>query len=66
MMVVDNKFSVGDKVYLVNDPAQMIGLVTQIVLTERDIIYTVSFAGESYNGYGFEFSTEKNYEIISE
>ena len=59
-MRIDNKFNIGDYVYIVTDLEQNVGVVTSIMITQGDIIYFVSRNNTTERFYDFELSSEEN------
>ena len=61
MMIIDNKYNVGDEVYLKTDTEQQKRIVTTIHVKPKDLAYELSL-GEMYSyHYDFEITKEKNY-----
>ena len=59
-MTIDNKFEIGQIVYLITDKEQYQRIVTGITVRESGIVYTVAIEmSESYH-MGFEMSNEVN------
>ncbi len=59
-MRIDNKFNIGDHVYVITDKEQDLGVVTAIMLTQNDIIYLVSRDNSIDRFYDFELSLDEN------
>ena len=59
-MKVDNKFNIGQIVYLKTDPEQRERLVTAIVIRGYGILYSVSFETDESTHYDFEIASEKD------
>lgn len=59
MMVIDNKFNIGDIVYVTTDQEQLPRIVTSIKLTMAEVIYVVFQSTVSSEHYDFELSREK-------
>lgn len=64
MMVIDNKFDLGQSVYLKTDEEQLIRLVTGIQITTEGIIYRLINSTTETWHYDFEITKEKNYANI--
>ena len=61
MMVIDNKFSHGDLVYLKTDPDQRARIVSKIsVLPDGVLVYELSHNTYTSMHYDFEISTQKD------
>lgn len=59
-MKIDNKFNIGDHVYIVTDKEQDMGIISSIMITQGDIIYFVSRDNLVDRFYEFELSLEEN------
>ena len=59
-MRIDNKFNIGDHVYIITDPDQMMGIITAIILSSKDIIYQVSRDSVTERFFDFELSYDKD------
>jgi len=59
-MQIDNKFQIGQTVFLNTDPYQSERLITSITVLKDTILYTLSFGTETSDHFDFEISTEKN------
>lgn len=59
-MRIDNKFNIGDHVYVITDKEQDLGVITAIMLTQNDIIYLVSRDNSIDRFYDFELSLDEN------
>lgn len=60
MMVIDNRYSFGDVVYLKTDREQAPRIVFAYKVTEREVLYELACGEESSLHYGFELSLEPN------
>lgn len=61
MMILDNKFEIGDTVYVVTDPEQQPYKIVQIRVNQGpSIVYIASAVGMDHPYYDFELSYEKN------
>jgi hypothetical protein len=62
MMVINNKFEIGDTVYLITDKEQEPRLVTELIIRPGGlIVYGCSLCQETSEHYDFELSKEKDY-----
>ena len=62
-MLIDNKFNIGDKVYLETDADQKCRIVTGINIRSTSITYALcSEITESWH-YDFEITVEKNHKL---
>lgn len=59
MMLIDNKFNIGDVVYLRTDIEQDERIVTQLTVTIVGILYQLSCGTMVTNHYDVEIATEK-------
>jgi hypothetical protein len=59
-MRIENKFNIGDHVYIITDTQQDLGIITSIMITQGDLIYFVSRDNAIDRFYDFELSLEKN------
>lgn len=60
MMVIDNKFNIGDIVYVVTDPDQMGRIITSFEVTPGNVLIYRCYCGTvNSNHYDFELSKEK-------
>ena len=41
-MTINNKFNIGDQVYVVTDRNQNVGMVTSIMINPKDLVYFVT------------------------
>lgn len=60
MITVDNKYGVGDIVYLRTDKDQLQRIVYAIKVTKADIIYELCQGTTTSSHYDFEITTEKD------
>lgn len=60
MMVIDNKFEIGDVVYLKTDRDQYERIITGIKILPIGIIYRVSLGVGENDHYEIELTAEKN------
>ena len=60
-MVIDNKFEIGNTVYLVTDIDQFPRLVTGFLVRKYDIMYELSSGQFCSNHMDFEITQEKDY-----
>lgn len=60
-MIIDNKYNLGDVVYLATDPDQYARIVTSILIEgNRSILYELSLSQNVSRHYDFEITTDKN------
>lgn len=60
MMVIDNKFNIGDMVYLVTDADQLPRVITNIEIRPGNcLVYRLCIGASMSNHYEFEISAEK-------
>jgi hypothetical protein len=60
MMVIENKYNLGDIVYLKTDPDQLRRIVTAIVVGPNGLLYDLSIGGGGSQHYDIEISVEKD------
>lgn len=66
MMVIDNKYEIGQEVYLKTDVGQKLRIITAIIIRPNGCYcYEVACGSESRWHYDFELSEEKNVVITS-
>lgn len=65
-MVVDNKFDIGDLVYIKTDIDQRARLVTGITLRLYGMVYELSLGETTSSHYDFELSSEKDFVLATE
>ncbi len=63
MMIIENKYEIGQKVYLVTDTEQHERLVTAIRVMPGSLIYQTCFGTIISEHYDFEISAEKNLQL---
>lgn len=60
MMVIDNKFNIGDIVYLKTDPDQKARMVVKLSVSQAGVLYMLSVgASESWH-FDIEIATERD------
>ncbi len=59
-MIIENKFEIGQVVYLKTDNDQNARIITSITVRLKDIIYELSCGSQSSWHYEFEMNEEKN------
>lgn len=59
MMIIDNKFEIGQTVYLRTDPDQAPLIVVQLTVTPSGILYTANAIEYSGTFYDIELSEER-------
>lgn len=59
-MVIDNKYSIGQEVYLTTDEEQKRRVVTAITVRPGGMIYELSCGTTTSSHYDFELSDEEN------
>lgn len=59
-MKIENKFNIGDHVYIITDIEQQLGVITSIMVTQGDLVYFVSRDNITDRFYDFELSLEEN------
>lgn len=60
MTVIENKYQIGDFVYLVTDPDQEKRMVTGITVRVSGILYLISLGERETSHYEFELSDQAN------
>lgn len=59
-IVIDNKYNIGDTVYLITDKEQLPRMVFSFVVYRNEIVYRLATGGTSSDHYDFEISDTKN------
>lgn len=59
-MKIDNRYSIGDEVYVKTDTDQNMHIVTAIVISPQALLYQVTNMGETIECYDFELSAEED------
>lgn len=62
-MQINNKFDIGDTVYLKTDPEQLPRIVTAIEITPNEITYRLMQGENNSYHYGFEITAQKSYSL---
>ena len=62
-MVIENKYEIGQTVYLITDEDQKPRLITAIIVNKYDLIYEIISGTLQSNHYDFELSTEKTVQL---
>ncbi len=60
MINIDNKFDIGQIVYLKTDPEQSARIVTAITISQTSLLYNLSLSSNDSRHYDFEISEEAN------
>lgn len=58
-MTIQNKFEIGDTVYLITDEDQLPRIVIEIVIRANDLIYVLAQCDKTSDHHAFEISKEK-------
>lgn len=58
-MKIDNKFNIGETVYISNDTMQLPRMITRINVNPYDITYEIASGTEVSAHYDFELSSDK-------
>ena len=58
-MILENKYNIGEFVYLITDPDQCKRIITGIEVGQRDICYFLACGESTTKHYDFEISKEK-------
>lgn len=59
-MTINNKFNIGDQVYVITDRNQNVGMVTSIMINPKDLVYFVTRDSITERFFDFELSEEEN------
>ena len=65
-MVIDNKFDIGDFVYLITDIQREKRIVTELVISKSSILYTLASGGYNTEHYDFKITDDINVLIIND
>lgn len=57
-MVIDNKFEIGQTVYLATDPEQVKRVVYAFLVYRNEVLYKIAAGVQNSDHYDFELSTE--------
>jgi len=63
MMIIENKFEIGQTVYLITDEDQKPRLVLSIKVNKYDLIYELTSGSNNSYHYDFEISDEKQLQL---
>lgn len=66
MITLDNRFNIGETVYLKTDREQLPRIVFGFWVTKREILYKLASGKETSEHYDFEISLEKDVLITVE
>jgi len=61
MMMIENKFNIGEKVYLETEPDQIERIITGILVDSNNLLYRLSAGTIISFHYDYEISREKRY-----
>ena len=61
MLKINNKFDIGQTVYLITDPDQNKRLVTNIIVTPIGVMYGLTFGDDESIHYEIHITEEKSY-----
>lgn len=64
-MVINNKFNIGDTVFLKTDPDQLPRLVISIEATANEISYQLMCGATNSYHFAFEISPQKSYHLLN-
>lgn len=59
-MRIENKFNIGEHVYVITDKEQQVEIINGIKLTKNDILYFVGRDNNTDRFYDYELSLDKN------
>lgn len=62
-MIIENKFEIGQTVYLITDEDQKPRLVLSIKVNKYDLIYELTSGSNNSYHYDFEISDEKQLQL---
>lgn len=65
MMIIDNKFDIGDLVYCITDKEQQPRLITVIQITQSGLKYFADHGPDGNYYYDFQLSLDKNIMLTS-
>lgn len=66
MITVDNRFDIGETVYLKTDRDQLPRIVFAFIVSQKEIIYRIASGRDISDHYNFELSLEKDVLITVE
>lgn len=59
MMILDNKFDIGETVYIINDQDQLPRIITGMEISQKEIIYVLYQSTSLSRHFDFELAKEK-------
>lgn len=62
-MEINNKFNIGEIVFLITDENQLQRIVTGFIIRKDSIIYYLSCGSLETSHYYFEIATDKNFKL---
>lgn len=65
MIIIENKYNIGETVYLKTDKEQLERIVTGVAMFNTGVLYKLAQSVTEYWHYEFEISIEKNILISS-
>jgi hypothetical protein len=62
-MIIENKFDIGQTVYLITDEDQHPRLITSIIVNKYDLLYQMNNGTLQSTHYDYEISAEKQLQL---
>lgn len=62
-MIIENKFNIGQTVYLLTDEDQKPRLITSIIVNKYDLLYQMNNGTLQSTHYDYEISEEKQLQL---
>lgn len=62
-MIIENKFDIGQTVYLITDEDQHPRLITSIIVNKYDLMYQMNNGTLQSTHYDYEISAEKQLQL---
>ena len=63
IVTIETKFNIKDRVYVITDPNQDLGIVTRIIISVSEVVYEVSRDSRVNAFWEFELTKEKILQI---
>ena len=60
MRVIENKYDIGEIVYITTDPEQSARMIIEIIVTKGDVMYRICCGTQMSVHYEFEINSEVN------
>lgn len=61
MMMIENKFNIGEKVFLITEPEQWERIITGIFIDSNNIMYRLAYGSTVSLHYDYEISRDRKW-----